>query len=251
MTSSVSPTVGGGGRTMLLGLLVVAGSIAAVVGAYVDWLWWPDYSGLLLTLLAGLILVGGSIITLIGSGVVRRVGLVVVAVAIGLVAGQNLGPSREPLIHQAGGTMTLRLASPVVATATGPADCTNVASQTEFQVTGDPNMRLDTPSRPFLMVYLNAGDRWQAIEDAPRKDGVRFEITSNDALVPADGKPAFIGMEATGASTIESRFGNAGGSLRFAGLAPKSGPDHTGDSIDYAGTLEWTCGAVMSETGPE
>lgn len=36
--------------------------LAAVVGAYVNWLWWPVYSGLMITLVAiGLLLVGGFV----------------------------------------------------------------------------------------------------------------------------------------------------------------------------------------------
>lgn len=248
MTSPAAGVAGGPSRIVRLGLFIVTGSVAAVVGAYIDWLWWPHYSGLMLTILAGVILVAGVIVALISRRTVRRSGLLIVVVAVGLVVGQNLGPDREPLIYQGGGTMTLRLASPTVATATGAADCTNVASQTEFQVTGDPNMRLDTPARPFLTVYLTVGDRWQAIDDAPRKDGIRFAITTDVAQIPADGKPVSIGMQATEASTIEASFSNAGGSLSFAGLQSQSGPDDTGESLDYAGTLEWTCGAVVSET---
>lgn len=185
------------------------------------------------------------LVALVGRGTVRRIGLLIVAVGIGLVVGQNLGPSREPLIAQFGGTMTLRLESPVVATATSPADCHNVVNETEFQVTGDPNMRLDSPNRPFVMVYFNVGDRWAAIEDAPRKNGVRLEITSNEALVPDDEKPAFVGMQAMESSTLEASFSNEGGSMRFAGLAAQPGPGYTGESLDFAGTIEWTCGEAL------
>ena len=44
------------------------------------------------------------------------------------------------------------------------------------------------------MVYLDAGDRWEAIEDAPRHDGVRFEIQTTAVEVPSDGKPGSTGM---------------------------------------------------------
>lgn len=235
----------------MVAILLAALGVSAVLGAYIDWLWWPVYSGLMLTLYAGVILLMGGVMTVVGRGIIRRIGLVILVVGVGLVAGQNLGPSREPLIYTADGTMTLRLTSPVVATATSPADCTNVASETEFQVSGDPNMRLDTPSRPFLQIYLNRGDRWQAIEDSPRKEGVRFQITSNEPEIPADGKPLQVGMRATETSTIEATFANTGGSLRFSGLSPMSGSDYTGESLDYAGTLEWTCGRVVSETETE
>ena len=45
-------------------------------------------------------------------------------------------------------------------------------------------------------------------------------------------------------STLESRFSNTGGSIRFGHLVAQTGPDFTGDSIDLAGTLDWTCGPV-------
>jgi hypothetical protein len=176
---------------------------------------------------------------------VRRAALVIVAVGIGLVAGQNLGPSREPLMIPSDGTLTLRLDSPVVGVATGPAICSNVASATEFQVSGDPNVRLDTPDQPFVSIYVNVGDRWRVLREVPRKDGVLLNIGITGTLVSDNGKPSTIGMQATEASTLESTFSNEGGSLRFANLAAQSGPDFNGESMDLAGTLEWTCGSVV------
>lgn len=199
----------------------------------------------IIALAAGVLLFSGGILALIGRGIVRRVALVVLAGGIGLVAGQNLGPSREPLIYQGGGTMTLRLTSPIVATGTSPADCQNVASATEFQVSGDPNMRLDTPDRPFVSVYLDVGDRWQVLRDAPRKDGILLDIGITGALASNAGKPSTVGMQAAGSSTLESTFSNAGGSIRFAGLVAQTGPGFSGESMNLAGTIEWTCGAAL------
>ena len=141
--------------------------------------------------------------------------------------------------------MTLRLESPVVGVATGPANCTNVASATEFAVSGDPNMRLDTPDRPFVSASLDRGDRWQVLRDTLRKDGVLLNIGITGALVSDAGKPSTIGMQATESSTLASTFSNQGGSIRFAHLVAQSGPDFSGESMDLAGTLEWTCGAVL------
>jgi hypothetical protein len=121
--------------------------------------------------------------------------------------------------------------------------CTNVASATEFQVSGDPNMRLDTPDQPFVSVYLDVGDRWQVLRDGPRKDGVLLDIGIMGALVTDAGKPGAIGMQATDSSTLESTFSNSGGSIRFAHLVARSGPDFTGGSMDLAGTIVWTCSA--------
>ncbi len=248
MNAPAAPTAGDRGR--VLARLAVAGAfaVAAIVGAYLDWIWWPVTSGLVITLAAIALLLLGGIVALVGRAIGRvtvlRIALVVVALGVGLLAGQNLGPSREPLVQTFGGTMTLRLESPVVAVATGTASCSSVASGTEFSVTGDPNMRLDTPDNPFVMVYANAGDRWQVSSDRPRKNGVALSIDVTSPLVTGD-KPSTTGMQATDSSSLESTFGAQGGSIRFANLAAKSGPDFTGELIDVVGTLEWTCGAPI------
>ena len=246
MNESTRSAAGGRSRTMLVVILVIAFVVSAVLGAYFDWILWPLYSGLMITLAAGAILLVGGVVALAGRGIVRRIALVVLSVGIGLVAGQNLGPSREPLIHQLDGTMTLRLESPLVASATGPANCNNVASATEFSVGGDSNMRLETPDRPFVSVYLNVGDRWDAVDDdAPRKDGVYLSVAVMGQLVPDSGKPSAVGMVATESSSLESTFSNEGGSIRFGDLVAQNGLDFTGQSMDLAGTLEWTCGEVL------
>ena len=246
MTPTRATTVTSG-RGRFVALVVATFGVAAVVGAYIDWMWWPDYSGFLLTLAAFAILLLGGLLALIGQirrGLIRRIGIVVLVVGVGLLAGQNLGPTREALIQQPDGTMTIHLTSPVVASATSLASCTNVASATEFSVDGDPNMRLDTPDQPFVQVYFNVGDRWDAIDDGPRKDGVRLDIGVTGALVTDKGKPATVAMVAAPSSTLESTFANAGGSIQFAGLVPKTGPGESGESMDLAGTIEWTCGPL-------
>ena len=239
------------GRTRSRSILpAVAGVVlllAAIVGAYLDWLLWPVYSGLLITIAAAVLLLIGGLVGLVGRGTVRRLGLFVLVMGVGIVIGQNLGPSRESLIYTSGGTMTLRLTSPYVAGATGEVTCQNVASETEFQVTGDPNMRLDTATSPFVMVYINKGDRWAATQDGPRKDGVRLDIDINDAAVLEDGKPGTIGMQAIGSSTVGASFSNQKGSISFADLEARIGPDFMAGSLDLAGTIEWTCGQVFRE----
>jgi len=139
-------------RVALLGTSAILFLAAAILGAYLDWVWWPVYSGLMITIAAGLILIVAGLLALAARGNARRVALLGLAVGVGLLAGQNLGPSREPLISQPDGTITMELESPVVAVASGPADCTNVASATEFQVSGDPNLRLDSPDRDFVSI---------------------------------------------------------------------------------------------------
>ena len=235
------------GRIALYALAIGAFAAAVLVAAYLNWIWWvPSYGGgLLIALAAAVILAVGGIAALLGRryASAKRVALVVLAMGVGIVAGEALGPSREPLISTENGTMTLRLESPVVATATGPASCANVASATEFSVSGDPNMRLDTPDGPAVFVFADVGDRWKALREGPRKDGVWLRIDVTGVLVQDGVKPGTLSMQVAGSSTLTSTFSNSGGSIRFAGLVAQTGPDFTGESMDLAGTLEWTCGA--------
>jgi hypothetical protein len=235
------------GRRWMPSLLVGAAAfvVAAIVGAYLDWILWIAYDGFMVTLVAGLILLIGGLVAVLGRGTARRKGLLALAVGIGLVAGQNLGPTREPLIYHTGGTMTLRLESPGIAIATGSADCTNVASETEFAVSGDPNMNLETPERRSISVYANVGSRWDARDGASRKNGVRLDILATDAAIQGNGNPTMVVMGLTDSSTLESSFSNAGGWLRFAGLVAQPRDDFTGPPVDLAGTLEWSCGAIL------
>jgi len=94
------------------------------------------------------------------------------------------------------------------------------------------------------LIEFDMGDRWQVERDEPRKDGVRLSFMIMPERSSIDGKPTTIGMEATESSTLESAFGNEGGSIRFADLAPQSGPGFTGESTDLAGTIEWMCGGA-------
>jgi hypothetical protein len=232
-------------RTPTILVALCAFGAAAVVGAYLDWILWVDYEGLLITALAAIIVLVGGLMTLVGRGIWRRIGAITLVVGIGLIAGQNLGPSREPMIFSTDGTMTLRLESPVVAVATGSADCTNVASGTEFAVAGTSATRLETPEHHTIDVYLNVGDRWEAIDNGiSRKDGVRLDLMATAAKIQDDGSPSMVVMGLTDSSTLESSFSNAGGSLRFGGLVAQPRDGFTGPPVDLAGTLEWTCGAI-------
>ena len=112
------------GHRCLLGLVVVAperghrhhpGGIAAI-------------------LLAGLLFLFRRTLT-------TRLAFIGLAVGVGLLLGQWIGPSREPLTVSTG-TMTLTLSGPIQGVATGPADCPTVPSGEELQVTMDPNTRL-------------------------------------------------------------------------------------------------------------
>lgn len=219
--------------------------LGASAGAYLNWLWWEIGYRPLAGILGVAILIVGSIVVLIDRVIARRIGLLILAVGFGLLAGQNLGPGREPLIDHSAGTMTLRLESPVIAVTTGSADCRNVASETEFSVQGaldQPPGRLGSPTG----ISIQLGDRFSYPRDNSRTDRVRLEIEVITQLVPGSIKVlSRIGMEATESSTLESSFSNVGGSIRFVDLVALGGPVYTGESMDLAGTLEWTCGAAL------
>jgi hypothetical protein len=239
---------------VLLALL----ALAAAAGAYGNWILWDDEKGFVLSLGAVAILAAAGLVGLVGfvvagqrgpehvhRGAIRSVALGVAVVGVGILLGQKLGPSREPLIYQFDGTMTLTLTSPIAATAKSPSTCINVASATEFSVDGDSNMRLDTPDQPFIAVYLDVGDRWVVRDGgAPRRNGVWFRVDMTGALVTDSGKPATTTLLATPSSTIEATFSNAGGSVRFAGLVDQEAADPAGAASPLAGTVSWTCGPV-------
>jgi len=246
-------------RARRIAVLVAMLGLAAAAGAHLHWILWDEESGVVpilgavaLVFAAGLLGLAGFVVAErrgpehIHRGALRWVAVAVAVAGVGVLVGQGLGPSREPLIQQFDGTMTLTLTSPVAATATGPTSCSNVASGTEFSVSGDSNMRLDTPDRPFVTVYLDAGDRWVARDsDAPRKNGVWFRIDTTAALVTADGKPSTTTLLATSSSSIEATLGTRGGSVRFAGLVDQAAVDPAGGASPLAGTVVWTCGPVQ------
>jgi len=240
--ASTAPTGRRRDRAAVIVLAATGFGVGAAVGAYLNWFWWEIGYRPLAIILAVAILIVGGLAAMVGRSVARRLALLMLAVGLGMLAGQHLGPGREPLIHQLGGTMTLSLESPVVRVLTGSADCENVASETEFLVTGGlerPNGQLGLPDS----VSVQRGDRWSFPRDTARQDRVRLEIAATTELAPGSIKVQdSIGMEATGSSTLEARFTNAGGSIRFADLVAQGGPAYTGESMNLAGTLAWTCG---------
>ena len=131
-----------------IAIIVIGFVPGAITGAYLNWLWWEIGYRPLATILGVAILIVGGIVALIPRGIARRIALFVVAVGFGLLAGQKLGPGREPLIYHSAGTMTLRLESPVIAVTTGSADCTTVASATEILVLGHQTRGPDSADRP-------------------------------------------------------------------------------------------------------
>lgn len=227
---------------VLLVLLVVA----ALAGAALDWILWEVYAGILVTLVAVPLLLVGGVGALVTRHRVRSALLVPFVIGAGLLLGQNLGPAREEL-RTSTGVVTVTLESPIAARASGPVTCTTVASGSEFVISGDPNMRLDSPERPFLSVYANVGDRWAQRNPAPRNQGVQFQLTVSPQEVPADGSPQEVRLSATQGTTLVADFGNDGGTIGFEGLAPDVGSDGALaaaglDGAPFVGTVDWTCG---------
>lgn len=235
------------GHDRLAAVVIAAVGFAtgAIAGAYLNWIWWEIGYRPLAVILAVAILVVGGIVSIIRRVIMRRIALGVVAVGFGLLVGQAVGPVREPLINQPGGSMTLRLDSPAVAVASGSVECQNVASETEFLVVAVPEVPPGQLGLPDAIV-VQLGDRWAYPRDNSRTDRVRLEIGVTTQLVPGSIKvQSRIGMEASESSTLESTFSNAGGSIRFGDLVALDGPGYTGESMDLVGTFVWTCGAPL------
>ena len=79
------------GQRIVIGA-VLAFVVGGVLGAVGNWFWWLPYEGIVIPIVAGLILLIALIL-----GVVRRTrpaGAVALALSVGLLAGQALGPSR-------------------------------------------------------------------------------------------------------------------------------------------------------------
>ncbi len=235
-----SPAATTRGRGPFLLVLAAIGIVSALVGAWLDWLWWPVYSGIVITLVAVALLIIGGLIAVIPRRRVRRSGFVLLVVAAGLLLGQVLGPGREELFVTEG-TMTLTLDTPTSETSSIMASCSLVPSGTEFSVSGDANMRLADGS--FVSIYVNTGNRWEVLRDVPRTDGVYFQISVMPELV-TDDRPTSVGMQSVPTSTIDATFSNDGGRVEFADLSPMTGVDYSGGTLDLAGTVEWTCGPV-------
>lgn len=230
------------GRWLVLGLVT---GVGAVAGAVWDWYNWHPMSAVMITLLAIPLVVIGGVLLIIRARRSRQVGSVVLALALGIVAGQVLGPSR-PDLDSANGTMTVTTDSPTVGTATGEVYCSFDADG-QFQVSGGPNLRLelaaDDPSMPadvdgreFVSISITVGDRWQDTP-TPRSDGLVLSVW----VSYVDARLSGVTMTSTATSTIGREGTARDGTLTFAGLVPSLREDDLGEPLDIAGTITWTC----------
>jgi hypothetical protein len=225
-------------------LLVIAGA-AAVVGAYLDWLWWHPAKGILVTLVAiGALLLAG-VLAALRRRATTPVALGALALGVGLLLGQAVGPSREAPQLQTG-SMTLRLDSPVAAEVSGRADCQTVPAGDQLQVTGDVNTRLplhgmEPQEYPSVMASVSSGDMW-APETGRRDDEISLSLYLNAAFVTGDA-PTELWLRSTPSSQLSPSLDGNSGTISFSDLAVTEGDVEAILGVDgnVSGVLEWSC----------
>jgi hypothetical protein len=226
-------------------VLLVIGVAAALIGAYLDWMWWHPTKGILITLVAiGALLLAG-VLAALRRRVASRVALGALALGAGLLIGQAVGPSREAP-QLAAGSMVLRLDSPVAAEVSGPADCQTVPAGDQLQVSGDVNTRLpidgmEPHEYPTVTPGVSFGDMW-APDSGRRDDEISVSLYLNAAFVSGDG-PTELRLRSTPSSQLASSLDGNSGRISFSGLVVTEGevPAVLGADGDVTGVLEWSC----------
>lgn len=229
-----------------IALLLVLAAAAAAAGAYLDWIWWHPTKGIVVTIAAIGSLVVAAALALARRPLTTRLALAGLAIGAGLLIGQALGPSREAL-QLTGGTMTVRLDSPLTGSATGPADCQTVPSGEHLQVSGDVNTRLDVTGldpahAPTVVPGVSFGDMW-APDSGRRSDEVVVTLYANSAMIADDGGPTELRLRSTPASTLTVERAGDSGTIHFGGLEVTEGTASAvlGSEGEVSGTIEWTC----------
>lgn len=232
----------------LIPILVLVGIaiVGAVVGAYLDWRMWHPTSGLVVTIGAiGLLLIG-ALAWASQWQPIRPVAYGVLAFAIGAILGQNLGPSR-PQISLVDGTITVELTEPADASPiTGRADCQLTPDGNNFQVSGDPNLRLQIGDQPLelrdpIQVALARGDMWEYGAES-RSDGWSLLFILGDAGPFTDEEmPTEVAMATDASSELTGSGDQRAGSLSFSGLVVRDMGLGAARPVELSGTLSWTC----------
>ena len=217
---------------------------AAALGAYAQWVLWNSMDAVLIILAAGALLVGALILATIRKPGVTRLSLFTLVLALGLLLGQWVGPTR-PALRQIAAVVTATLERPGITTGEGRGSC-QTAGRSELQVSGDVRLaiRADDPSAPadidqreFVNITLTVGDRWRdgAIH---RSDNVDLAVLVGSVV--AD-EPEVL-LAADDKSLIELAWTEDAGSVRFDRLvvAP-SMSGASGAPVDIAGTITWSC----------
>lgn len=244
MTASTQPA--DSRRWTPIVLLVVLAAAGAAMGAYLDWRMWHPTSGIVVTIGAVGLLIVGALAWTSRWRPIRPVAYGVLAFGIGVLLGQNLGPSRPP-ISQASGTVTIQLSEPAdAAPITGRADCQLTPDGNNFQINGDPNLRLQIGDEPVeqrdpIQVALARGDMWEYGAET-RSDGWSLLLIIGDAGPFSDDEvPTEAAMATDASSDLTASGDQHAGSVRFSGLAGKDIGLGVSDTVELSGTLSWTC----------
>jgi hypothetical protein len=229
-----------------IGALVLIALAGAGVGAYLDWKWWHPTSGIVVTIGAiGLLLVG-ALAWSTRRRAIRPLAFATLAFGIGAIVGQNFGPSRPPITMTAG-TVTVALTEPANAeTITGRADCQLTPDGENFQISGDPNLRLQIGDQPLeerdaVQLSVAKGDMWEYGE--PRGDGWSLIVIVSDSGPFTDEEiPGLMYMTSTRNSQLVGSGTQDAGSIRFEGLGLVAEQSQGAEeAMELAGTIEWSC----------
>lgn len=225
---------------------VLLALIGAAAGAYLDWRWWHPMSGITVTIGAGLVLVLAALAWAVRRGPARPIAIGLAVLGVGLLLGQNLGPTREP-VGNSEGTLSVTLSEPANATVEpGRATCGTTPSGANFLVSGDEGLRIrigDEPleERDFLVLSVTKGDMWAYGES--RADGIGIvAIVGRGGPLPEDGTPDEVTLVSSPDSQISGTATQEAGSLTFEGLVVDPERNDPGaQAVALAGTIEWSC----------
>jgi hypothetical protein len=244
MTASTPPAARR--RWIPILLLVVVAAAGAAVGAYLDWRMWHPSSGIVVTIGAIGLLIVGALAWTSRWRPIRPLAFGVLTFGIGVILGQNLGPSRPP-ISLASGTVTIQLTEPAdAAPISGSADCQLTPDGDNFEVTGDPNLRLQIGDQPLeerdpVQVALARGDMWEYGAES-RDDGWSLLVIVGDAGPFTDDEvPTDVAMATDASSELTGSGDQRAGSISFSGLVGKDIGLGMGDPVELSGTVSWTC----------
>ena len=232
---------------LFYGVLIALAALAAVVGGYLDWLWWHPTQGIVITLVAiGLILLAAAL-ALFRRPITGSAAMVALALGAGLLIGQTVGPARE-LPQPSIGSMTLTLNEPIEAVATGPANCQTVSAGDQLYVSQDVNTRMPIEGEPaerypLVSAGFSSGDMW-APEFGRRPDELVVEIYLNSSFETADGAPTELWLRSDATTELTPTLTGNDGAVAFSGLVLTEGDLQSmiGAAGEVSGTLEWTCG---------
>ena len=237
-------------RPRLIAALVVAFAIGVAAAAYLDWYMWHPMSAIVTTLGLIVLLIVGGLAALIRSPWIRPIGLIVVAVAVGGFVGQAVGPSRPATHRTDTGSMRLILTGPGASDAAGSATCGMVDDGSQILVDpGEFGLARASEDADFHYVSVAIGDMWDFGDPLARPDHVSLTIRVIKALVPEDGKPGETIHTTDLASTVTlGPTTHEGGSITFANLVVENpfAPTPNAPRSDFAGTISWTCGPIVS-----